>query len=171
MPIKDPEKRRVNGREAQRRYTKRHRKRVREAMRRYRARHPETVGKYNRILHLRRKFKITEADYQTLLEKQNGRCAVCPRLASEERYGRLHIDHDHINNRIRGLLCQRHNMVLGLVKDNVNTLKELIEYLHVDNLRCEPNLFELHEKRSLRSDLGGTDRQRKDHSLFDGSLS
>jgi hypothetical protein len=39
------------------------------------------------------------------------------------------IDHDHKNNKIRGLLCAICNQALGLFKDNIKNLQEAIKYL------------------------------------------
>jgi hypothetical protein len=44
----------------------------------------------------------------------------------------LAIDHDHITNEVRGLLCRDCNVMLGLVKDNTETLKNAIQYLQKD---------------------------------------
>jgi len=57
-----------------------------------------------RIYHLRNKYGITEKQYNTLLHKQNGCCAVCERSASAFNK-RLSVDHNHKTGVIRGLLC------------------------------------------------------------------
>lgn len=89
----------------------------------------------NRCKHLAR-YGFTFADYATLLQKQNYRCLGCQVLESSLRS--FHIDHDHaccpqVNRScgkcVRGLLCSLCNQALGLVKDNVSTLKNLISYL------------------------------------------
>lgn len=40
-----------------------------------------------------------------------------------------HIDHDHQTGKVRGVLCSRCNMALGLLHDSPATLARLIEYL------------------------------------------
>lgn len=58
-------------------------------------------------------------------------CAVC---GSTEN---LNIDHDHAccpgqkscGKCVRGVLCDRHNMAAGIVRDDVDHLKKLIKYL------------------------------------------
>ncbi len=52
--------------------------------------------------HLLRNFGITLEDYQALLDKQNGRCAICRRLPAKNK---LAVDHDHDTGAVRGLLC------------------------------------------------------------------
>lgn len=49
---------------------------------------------------------ITDAEYEALLERQGGHCALCPATPKTRR---LHIDHDHRTMEVRGLLCHRCN--------------------------------------------------------------
>lgn len=52
---------------------------------------------------------LPAAEYDRLLTKQNGVCAICGRPPKTRK---LHIDHDHKTGRIRGLLCVRCNRAL-----------------------------------------------------------
>ncbi len=58
----------------------------------------------SRAYHLNRKFGITEDDYNDLLRKQMGCCAVCKRPANVFKK-RLAVDHDHHTGHVRGILC------------------------------------------------------------------
>ena len=81
----------------------------------------------NRDGHLRRKFGITLEDYEELLARQGGVCAVCSR---EPTPGiSLHVDHDHETGRIRGLLCFRCNNALGDLEDDPALLRAAARYL------------------------------------------
>lgn len=79
---------------------------------------------------------LTLEEYVTLLVKQHGKCDICGVLEKDSKK-RFAVDHDHsccsgqvtCGKCIRGLLCQRCNMVLGLVEDNRNVLKAMIKYL------------------------------------------
>jgi hypothetical protein len=73
------------------------------------------------------RYRIDPAIYDELLEKQQGVCACC-RLSETGKSGRLHVDHDHGTGRIRGLLCSRCNVALGLLRDNPSTILRLWEY-------------------------------------------
>lgn len=42
---------------------------------------------------------------------------------------KLHVDHCHQTGKIRGLLCQKCNMALGLLNDSVEILETAIRYL------------------------------------------
>ena len=78
--------------------------------------------------HLQRKFGITIEEYNTLLESQNQRCAICQRHKSEFKRA-LHVDHSHDNKRIRGLLCVNCNQMLGHSMERIENLQRGIEYL------------------------------------------
>jgi hypothetical protein len=59
---------------------------------------------------------VTDAEYERLLAAQGGHCALCPnvpkRLKKDGTPYRLHVDHDHATDRVRGLLCWRCNDAL-----------------------------------------------------------
>jgi hypothetical protein len=68
------------------------------------------------------KFGITGDQYRAMLERQRHRCALCllpfgePSLvnSSNPHWRReSNIDHDHLTNRVRGVLCTRCNRSLG----------------------------------------------------------
>lgn len=77
-------------------------------------------------------YNLTVNEYNKLVERQNGLCAICGKVeTANNQYGMfpLSIDHDHITGKVRGLLCQRCNRMLGHAKDNINILKKAIKYL------------------------------------------
>lgn len=78
--------------------------------------------------HLRRKFGITHEQYDAMLVKQGGRCAIC-RVLSTESPKRFHVDHNHATGVVRGLLCYRCNTGLGVFLDDISRLKSAIKYL------------------------------------------
>ena len=43
--------------------------------------------------------------------------------------GDWHLDHDHVTGKFRGLLCYRHNLLLGYARDNKEELQDAISYL------------------------------------------
>lgn len=86
-----------------------------------------------RARHLRTKYGMTLEDYDRLLAGQDGRCAVCRCLPSEIRFHgrdpRLHVDHCHETNEIRGLLCPDCNMGLGKFSNSPQALRAAADYL------------------------------------------
>lgn len=77
---------------------------------------------------LKNEYGITLDDYNRMFEDQKGRCAICDKHQSELKR-KLHVDHCHTCNEVRGLLCQHCNTVLGLIKDDVQALQRAIKYL------------------------------------------
>jgi hypothetical protein len=83
-------------------------------------------------LHLLRKYHLTYQEYQKLLKKQHGRCALCgSKVSGDGRTSRLFIDHDHKTGEIRGLLCVTCNSGLGFFRENPDLLRKATEYLEV----------------------------------------
>ncbi len=76
---------------------------------------------------LRVRYGLTLADYDALLEAQDGKCP-CGRPPSESAHGVLAVDHDHFTGRVRGLLCSRCNLVLGLMRNDADALFALAAY-------------------------------------------
>lgn len=81
----------------------------------------------HRNTQLKSDYNITLNEYVELLNKQNGKCAICD--TSENNGKNMYIDHDHTTGKIRGLLCHQCNFGLGHFKDNVELLKKAIKYL------------------------------------------
>jgi len=49
-----------------------------------------------------RRYGITVAQYDKMLKRQKGTCALCGKPPKTKR---LAVDHDHATKRVRGLLC------------------------------------------------------------------
>ena len=74
------------------------------------------------------KYGMTEDEYQNLILKQRGKCAIC--YGSNVTEGLpLFVDHDHKTGKVRGLLCKACNSGLGLFKDKETLLSKAIAYL------------------------------------------
>lgn len=71
-------------------------------------------------------YGITAEDYEEMLARQGGKCCVCGGL---NRGRRLAVDHDHETGRVRGLLCNRCNTAIGLLREDPDLLAEALVYL------------------------------------------
>ena len=89
-----------------------------------------------------KRYGITKADFEALIEAQDFRCAICKGKFWDE-VSSPHIDHDHsccseqmksCGKCIRGLLCRGCNQVLGCAKDDIETLTAAIKYLRSGTL-------------------------------------
>jgi len=85
----------------------------------------------NRKRTLRKFYDMTIEEYEHMLERQGGVCAVCKRT-NEEAGGKgqhLHVDHCHKTNRVRALLCHQCNAAMGNAGDDPIRLRALADYL------------------------------------------
>jgi hypothetical protein len=93
------------------------------------AEHPDYQKKY----HFKSKYGITLEDRSVLLKLQQNKCAICKiKIEQTDKY---HVDHCHITNKVRGILCANCNILLGHAKDSTTTLKSALQYLEKYNLK------------------------------------
>ena len=65
-----------------------------------------------------------------LLEEQDSRCAICNTTESNTpRHDWFAVDHCHVSNKVRGLLCNKCNQGIGLLNDSIENLSQAILYL------------------------------------------
>ena len=103
----------------------------------WQASHPDEYRALLRRRMMLRRHGITPAEYGAMLDDQGGTCALCTTRPSEERHGVLHVDHDHrccgpdsgCLACVRGLLCFKHNVLLGNASDDRELLRRAISYL------------------------------------------
>lgn len=95
--------------------------RNRDNRRAYERRRPEV----SRASYIKSRYGITAAEYDAMLVRQGGGCAIC----REQIDGSLDIDHCHTTGRVRGLLCGPCNRMLGLAKDRPEVLSAAARYL------------------------------------------
>jgi len=94
----------------------------------------ETVNKYYkgnheaiRVASACRRRGITIEAYYEMLKQQNHVCAICEKPNNNNK--RLAIDHDHTTGKVRELLCDNCNTSLGLLKEDIQRISKLQEYI------------------------------------------
>lgn len=87
----------------------------------------------NRNSQLKSDFGITLDQYNQLLKLQDNCCAICK---LPDSLNSLAVDHNHETNQIRGLLCRKCNLGLGLFKDSVELLDKARLYLQEESTKC-----------------------------------
>jgi hypothetical protein len=92
----------------------------------YRINHPEKVDEYERKHKLKSIYGITLEDYKNILNKQNGKCAICGEPSINKRFS---VDHNHTTGKVRGLLCNNCNTGIGLLKENLEIIQRALLYL------------------------------------------
>jgi hypothetical protein len=91
---------------------------------------PENLEKqrqYDSDRNLRR-YGLSRDEFKTILESQNGCCAICLEVLQKPQ-----IDHCHTTGNTRGILCLNCNHGLGKFRDSEFLLKNAILYL-----QCPP---------------------------------
>lgn len=100
-------------------------------MRAYKA-DPEAQRK-DRDRRLRAMYGISAEEYDEMLAKQGGGCAICGAEdtyhQSGRRADRLPVDHDHDTGVVRGILCSPCNRAIGFLKDDPELLERAARYL------------------------------------------
>jgi len=111
-------------------------KRVRdpEQVRRWRSNRKTRIAEEDPRYHLRqglRTYGLTLEQYDTLVEVQGGRCAICREAPTGRNRNerRLHVDHDHVTGRVRGLLCLMCNRGIGMLRDRADLAQSAADYL------------------------------------------
>ena len=76
------------------------------------------------------KYGLTEDQYDALLGRQGGGCAICGATEPGRKGDRnFCVDHDHRTGAMRGLLCHRCNQAIGHLKDSPDFCRQAAKYL------------------------------------------
>jgi hypothetical protein len=87
------------------------------------------INKFNRREGRKRamrryRYGMIAEEYEYLWEKQDGKCAIC----KEKFEGTVDvIDHDHSTGRIRGLLCRKCNLLIGIIENYFPSFLSIFE--------------------------------------------
>ena len=85
--------------------------------------------------YLKKKYNISNEEYYSLYNKQNGKCAICFQCIEiilnkrGNNSNSCHLDHDHKTGKIRGMLCHSCNNALGHFKDNTKIMLQAVKYI------------------------------------------
>lgn len=80
--------------------------------------------KEKRDYKLSHEYGLSTSEFNVLLEKQHGKCAICGNPMA-----RPHVDHCHETGAVRGLLCRECNLLLGHCHDDPQVLQSAASYL------------------------------------------
>jgi len=98
---------------------------------------------------LKARFGITLDQYNQLLLAQNECCKICKKHKSHFTKA-LSVDHKHGTTIIRGLLCDRCNRAIGLLKDSSEAALEASKYLQQTESQIVVTPIEDRPKRYMR---------------------
>jgi hypothetical protein len=73
--------------------------------------------------HLKHVYGLSIEKWDALLAEQGGGCAICGQTK------KLHVDHDHKTQEVRGILCGGCNRALGCMDDDPERMLAAVRYL------------------------------------------
>jgi len=111
-----------------REYRKTHKEQTKNSYKKYQKTHKEKIREYC----IKHKYNLTKLDFNNLLLAQNNRCAICNESLDLTNTRNIHIDHNHKTKKIRGILCQKCNQAIGLLRDNPEYAYNASIYLESD---------------------------------------
>ena len=79
---------------------------------------------------LKSRYGMSLEDYDVMVTRQKGLCAICHRPPRGKTNGnKLYVDHCHKSGQVRGLLCPGCNTALGQFYHDIDVLRQAIAYL------------------------------------------
>jgi|RhiMetdeSRZDD1v2_1073273.scaffolds.fasta_scaffold435934_2 hypothetical protein len=85
----------------------------------------EEWARRSRNSRLRSNYGLSIEGYNALLAQQGGACAICRKQPEQ----RLCVDHCHVTQKVRRLLCRRCNLGIGYFGDDPRLLRRAAAYL------------------------------------------
>ena len=99
-----------------------------EVLRERRKKNPCNTYEYRKTYRLKSRFGLTTEQFSAMILEQNNKCKICGCDMEEPQ-----VDHNHTTGKVRALLCRPCNTSLGMVKENTETLYNMISYINNDN--------------------------------------
>lgn len=92
----------------------------------YLYRNTEAAKENKKWYQFKKKYGLSKEEYELMLSKQQGKCLCCSVIPTK-----ICVDHDHKTGEVRGLLCIKCNMAIGLASDDWTVLQRLADYIRV----------------------------------------
>ena len=80
-------------------------------------------------VHYRHRYGITKEDKLQLMEEQENKCACCHNEFGDTPRTKPVVDHCHETGAVREILCDRCNVALGIIGEDILLAKQLIKYI------------------------------------------
>mgnify|MGYP000650381620 CR=1 FL=1 len=75
---------------------------------------------------IEKEYGLSQSGFNEMVNSQFGRCAICAENLSNSH---THVDHCHTSGKVRGILCNPCNNMIGHAKDNIQALRAAADYL------------------------------------------
>ena len=130
MPQKSKEQKAAYMKEYNKEYREKNKEQIAAWNKEYYEENKEQIAAQGKEYRLKSKYGMTLTENNVLLQKQNNKCKIC---LVEFSNVTPNVDHCHITNEVRGLLCGPCNRGLGIFKDDIKVLTKAINYLEEHN--------------------------------------
>ena len=83
---------------------------------------------------LKRDHGITIEQLNSLLFEQAGKCGICSKIFTQKVPFNPQVDHNHNTGDVRGLLCRKCNMSIGLLQDDPYVINNALKWLKKEKI-------------------------------------
>ena len=130
--VKKAKKWNSSNKEAHAGHERKHRTNNKDDVKANKAKYVKNNPKNVKESQLKVKYNMTLAQFEEMSKHQNDACAIC-NTPKSQLIRDLCVDHNHITNKVRGLLCDPCNKALGFIRDNPKVAIKMAEYLEFHN--------------------------------------
>jgi hypothetical protein len=75
-------------------------------------------------------YGITPDEFYAFIRQSGGKCPICLRVLQEKQgSAQAVVDHNHVTGKVRGVLCHRCNITIGMLGDDYDNLQRAADYL------------------------------------------
>lgn len=75
---------------------------------------------------LKNRYGISIEQFTDLVNQQDNKCAICQSPPPNSYKKNLSVDHCHVTNKVRGLLCTKCNTMLGWFESNRQSIQDYL---------------------------------------------
>jgi len=79
------------------------------------------------------RYGLSTEDVESMKTDQDNKCLICACDFDDLDSKHIHIDHNHETGAIRGVLCKRCNLTLGILEEDTQLMENMINYVNAYN--------------------------------------
>lgn len=121
----------------QKEYEAKNKDRRKKISSKYQEKNRASIAKRKRERYLKDAYGMTLEEYDSLLTKQGGVCAICRKICKSRNH--LSVDHCHETGANRGLLCIGCNTAIGLLREDPIIIDAALMYIVNHRIRIQEN--------------------------------
>lgn len=107
-------------------YYKIHKNSIRIYQKKYRKQNFEKIKVEKRKWHLKKYYKLTIEEYEFMKQQQDNKCLCCGEVKEK-----LVVDHNHVTEKVRSLICNKCNVLVGYLEKDNKAIKKAQNYINI----------------------------------------